>query len=362
MNPTRAIWEDRCCDERWGPSVRLIGPDRVVPSDVLRPPSPLDLSASSYKDWLHLNVFVPDQGMVVVVNTSLHGDPVSPSSLGVGTVVLHRAGGAPSILATVDARSRHDRTVDVGPSTIAVGTTARVTLGDSGAFLGASVDTDDVELDVLAQSAALPIEVESPVPFGSGWISWRAVPRLDLAGRLRVGGRDVRLDRAIGYHDHNWGRWRWGDDIGWRWGAFPSTGDVTVTVAHRTDRRHRTGHPIARVQIGSQPRDFPPRTVQIHYSGRLDRPVRRLPGALAALRSDRRRPDLPERVSTVVHDGFDRLRIDFEVDEAVQLIASDPVRPGQTFIHELVGRFELGGRMFGREVSASGLGVFEHVD
>ncbi len=342
--------------------VRLIGADHVVPADVLRPPSPLDLAAFAYKDWLHVNVFEPDEGVVAIINASLHGDPVSPASLGVGTVVIHRSHDLPSMLATVDVRSRHDPSIDVGSSSIAVGSTARVALGDRGEFLRASSRTRDVELELVGRPSAEPIVVESPVPFGSGWISWRAVPRLELDGWLRIGRREIWLGNAIGYHDHNWGRWRWGDDIGWRWGTFPSIGDVTATVAHRTDRAHRSGHPIARVQVGAQPRDFPQRTVEIRYHGRWDRPIRRLPGAVAALRSDRQRPDLPAHVSVLVDDGFDRLRIDFDVDDAVQLVTSDPARPGQTFIHELVGRFEISGRVFGQRVTTDGWGVFEHVD
>lgn len=338
--------------------VTVITPDRSIPTDTLRPPSPLDLLARAHKDWLHLNVFVPSGGIVAIVNTSLHGDPVSPASLTSGTVVVHHD----RIDAVCDVRTQHDPTVAIDARSIDVGGRARIALGD-GAFLTARARVGDITIDVACEPWSEPIEVETPVPFGSGWIAWRAVPRLRVGGELTIDGRGISLDDAIGYHDHNWGRWYWGDDIGWRWGTFPASGhEVTVTVAHRTDRAHRTGAPIARVQIGPIARDYPQQTVTVEYAGRLDGPILRLPGAMAALRNDRQRPDLPERVRVTVSDGFDHLEVDFHVVEAMQLITSDPARPGQTFIHELIGRFEVRGRFKGRPVDTGGLGVFEHVD
>jgi hypothetical protein len=44
------------------------------------------------------------------------------------------------------------------------------------------------------------------------------------------------LDRAPGYHDHNWGRWHWGQDLGWEWGCFlpPAPGLFSTSLRHRT--------------------------------------------------------------------------------------------------------------------------------
>jgi hypothetical protein len=51
----------------------------------------------------------------------------------------------------------------------------------------------------------------------AGWVSGYVVPVLsgELRGRLRTGGREVSLDGATGYHDHNWGFW---EGVSWQWG------------------------------------------------------------------------------------------------------------------------------------------------
>jgi hypothetical protein len=56
-----------------------------------------------------------------------------------------------------------------------------------------------------------------------GWRSGYVVPVLSgaLAGRLTAGGRDVPLDGAMGYHDHNWGFWR---GVSWQWGQVSHDG------------------------------------------------------------------------------------------------------------------------------------------
>ena len=58
-------------------------------------------------------------------------------------------------------------------------------------------------------------------------------------GEATVGGRRLDLAAASAYHDHNWGRWHWGDDLGWDWGAFltPAPGPAIVLV-RTTNREH----------------------------------------------------------------------------------------------------------------------------
>jgi hypothetical protein len=61
-------------------------------------------------------------------------------------------------------------------------------------------------------------------------------------------------------------------------------------------------------------------------------------------------------------EGNDRLRLLFDARAAAQLIAADPMRPGYTFLHELVGSFTASGEVLGQEVASSGLAVVEYVD
>ena len=69
---------------------------------------------------------------------------------------------------------------------------------------------------------------------------WLFVPRLRADGWLRIGGQEHRLEGELAYHDHNWGRFWWGDDFGWTWGTFLSQGPEdpwSLVFLRMTDRR-----------------------------------------------------------------------------------------------------------------------------
>ena len=164
---------------------------------------------------------------------------------------------------------------------------------------------DALALRLTAQAAAPAIDIEQQLPFGPGWVSWYVVPRLTVSGEA---DRRLAADRPRGasaYHDHNWGRWYWGDDVGWEWAAFltPAPGPGVRALACDRPAPSPGGNPVLIVQRGSRRRTFGGRTVAIDYAGQLDGRLRRLPGALAALHQDRATPRLPARVTVRADDG-----------------------------------------------------------
>ena len=240
--------------------------------------------------------------------------------------------------------------VAVDPRTGAVAASAH---GDGGA----------IELELVGTPVVPAFDLSMPLPFGPGWISWHVAPRLRLEGALALDGRPLELTGASGYHDHNWGRWHWGDDIGWQWGAFLAPAPALAVVLSRgTDRLHRRGEPVLTLHGHDRMWTFRGGCVAVHREGWFDGPLVRVPGAMAALQAGRRRPRLPTVVRVTADDGYDRLELRFEVSGAAQIIAADPHRRGYSFNHELVGRFAGHGRTGGRSWRLRGLGVFEHVD
>jgi hypothetical protein len=174
----------------------------------------------------------------------------------------------------------------------------------------------------------------------------------------------VALGAAAGYHDHNWGRWRWGDDLGWEWGCFagPAGGPVLV-YTRTTDRGHRRGsRPVLLVHDGARNRTFTGRSVTAKYVRELRDAPRRLPGALAVLHCDRAMPRLPAEVELRADDGHDSIRVRFRARAAAQIVTTELALPGYGFIHEIAGSFEASGRIRGRELAVEGLAMFEHVD
>jgi hypothetical protein len=185
-----------------------------------------------------------------------------------------------------------------------------------------------------------------------------------LAGSVRAAGVALDPARATGYHDHNWGRWHWGDDLGWEWGCLHATGGGPAFVVSRTtDREHgRTADAFLLAMHGGRRRRWAGRRVTLEPSGRLEARPRRLPGAMAALHQDRARPRLPDRVVVRAADGNDRVELVFRPRAVAQLIAADPTGRGFGFVHELVGDFTASFAFGGVAGECHGLGVFEHVD
>ena len=333
----------------------------MTAAGTLRPPSPLDPTVRAYKDWLHLNLFDHASGTVGLVNASLHGAPDEASSRAGGTALLHLPD--EGWVGNVEAIGFDE--ANVGAASVALEHVAVAVAGGRGEVLASAHFPDDgLRVDAVATPGARPIDVELRVPLGPGWISWSLVPALSLAGTVEAAGRTLDLGGARAYHDHNWGRWHWGDDLGWEWGCFlpPAPGPVFV-VSRTTDRSHRiAGRPLLVVQRGTRRRSFRGRTIEIVYEGRLAAEPRRLPGGLAALHQDRAVPRLPARVLVRADDGGDFVTIDFRARAAAQLIAADPARHGYGFVHELVGGFEYACRLDCEAHEGTGLAVMEHVD
>jgi hypothetical protein len=330
-------------------------------ADTLRVPAWLDPSAPAYKDWLHLIIFDHRTGAVGLVNMSLHGSPADPRFRVVGTALFELPGtgwaGNLVIRGLDEAR--------LGTAAVGLDAVALAIDHAAGAIQAAAcLPADRLDLELTATAIEDALAVDRPLPLGPGWISWYVVPRLSASGRVRIGDLVVSLDGASAYHDHNWGRWHWGDNFGWEWGSFlaPAPG-LALVLARTTDRSHRRRDPpLLLIRGPEMSRRFVGAAVDIRYEGRLDVPLRRVPGAMAALRSDRAKPDLPARLHILADDGIDRVEVVFTARACAQLVLADPIRPGHSFVHESTGTFTLTGRLGGVLQEASGLAVVEHVD
>lgn len=332
--------------------------------DQLRPPPPFDPLAPRYKDWLHLNLLDHASGIVGLVNTSIHGAPENPCSRAVGAAMAY----VPGRGWVGDLEVRALREAAIGRAGIGLERSALALEPRSGALLASVQDPQNgLSARLTATAASSPIVVEDPLPFGQShpqnWICWRAVPRMKVDGEWTIEGERLDLRAASAYHDHNWGRWRWGDDLGWEWGCFlQQSPGAAIVLSCTTDRTHRNrGLPSLSVHLGLQRRSFPGPAIEISYSGEFEKISRRVPGALAALHQDRAWLRLPRRLRITAGDGLDRITLDFNGHAAAQLIMADPIVRGYGFIHEIAGEFSCAGVLGDQAISGTGLGVFEYV-
>jgi hypothetical protein len=332
----------------------------LIAVDHLRPPSVSEPEAMAYKEWLHLCVFDHARDGVGLVNVSLQGPPREARARATGLGLFHD----PSLGWLGNLEVRDALEARVGAASIGLGEVAIGVDRGSGA-VSASVrqPRDLLQATLAARPASRSLRVGQRAPLGSGWISWYAVPRMGIEGEVRLAGERRGLERASAYYDHNWGRWRWGEEVAWEWGCFMAPAPAPSLVFTRTcDREHRRfGTPTLTVMAGDWRRTFTGPAVVVSDRRRPpEAGFRRLPGAMAALHQGRARPWLPDRVCIEAADGHDALRIEFEARAAAQLISADPFVRGYGFIHEIVGGFRASGLVGGTPLSMEGLAIFEY--
>ena len=183
-----------------------------------------------------------------------------------------------------------------------------------------------------------PVVLVNNQPLGPGRLNWLFVPRLRADGWFRTGGREHRFAGDVAYHDHNWGRFRWGDDFGWELGR-PSCppipeGPWSFVLMQMTDRRRlrtlaqalyvwRHDEPVALFRDG---------TVRMRSTGRLARAADcTLPPAMAlVLGGDA--ADVPQRVTVTAEQAGDRVQAEFEVESYARVAHPSEVSLDQTVV------------------------------
>jgi hypothetical protein len=331
--------------------------------ETLRPPSPLDPTAPAYKDWLHLNFADPRSGTIGLLNVSLHGSPWDPRSRAMGVVLVHSPEWGWQSHVEITGYSG----ANLWESGIALRDIALAIDRQRGTIHASSLGSANrFHAHLQAEAASQQVAFEQEMPLGPGWISWSFVSNLHLSGEWKIGEYRTLLENAPAYHDHNWGRWHWGDDFGWEWGCFlkgMSPGqNLSMVFARTTDRAHRSrGKPFLVAEANSKRRCFLPENVEVAFVGSFDSPLHRVPGAMAALHQEMAQPCLPGGVSIQAWQGADRLAISFVARGAAQFIASDPSERGYSFIHEMVGEYRVSGELRGAHLKDHGAAVFEYV-
>jgi hypothetical protein len=115
--------------------------------------------------------------------------------------------------------------------------------------------------EIIFSATFIPMASPSTVFNGTignyGEMNWvTAAPVCKVNGNLIINGIVYSLDGVRGYHDHNWGRWMWCDDIGWDWGqaiepndeADTDVGRYGMTIGRLTNGSH-TMDGTSRLQI-----------------------------------------------------------------------------------------------------------------
>lgn len=328
------------------------------------PHTPLDdpRAPRDWKEWYHFILIDPASGTRILANASLSGVP------GCGQIIS-------TVLVTFAPETGSDHGAAYGFSADCEwepGMVRAAPLRIEGEGIACEIAGPDsrfesrdrygqIDVAFRGRATAMPVLIPEFSPFGSGFIGWGLVPGVRVAGRLGLGDRQMRIDDTwFCYHDHNYGRFRWGEDVGWIWfvASLQTPGGERVTlVLHRGNNRDQTrcGAPYLFVYRGDALRKvFMGDAVHLRWrwSARRRRPPR-LPGAMATLFGERTLL-LPIGLELKAADERDSLALDLVGDSNTELVLADNRDRQYTFIEECTGRATMGCRLGGEELSTQG--------
>jgi hypothetical protein len=202
-------------------------------------------------------------------------------------------------------------------------------------------------------------------PVGDGRMSWLFVPRLRADGWLSIGGDERRLESELAYHDHNWGRFWWGDDFGWTWGTIlPQDPEDpwSMVFLQMTDRRRlRCLSQALYVWHHDEPAAiFRHAAVTTGSHGSLRRAADcTLPPPMRLL-LDGAVPGVPERVEITATRAADAVHAEFRPTSYARLAQpSELALDRSTVLCESSGTARVSGSIKGRPIDFVGDGVFE---
>ena len=311
------------------------------------------------KEWQHFVVHGSDSR--VIINYSLSRSEL-PTERHVGRVVVlvhhHTWSGVVadvSVDAIVVERGRLTR-AEFGDSVLAF---------ENGSYL---VQLHLPEHRVSARLRFVPDSTpfaKNNQPLASGRMSWLFVPRLLADGHLQLGPDRFAMRRAAAYHDHNWGRFRWGEDFGWQWGTVLPTDEhdpwsiVFMRMTDRTQSQVRSqclyvwhdGRPLAMFRDGA---------LDVQLVGLLRTPPRlTLPGALALV-APGSASDIPAEAILTARRGDDRVDLRLRPHEYARIAIPSETGPAEVVaLHEVSAHVVATGTIAGRPLETEGSSVVE---
>lgn len=338
---------------------------RIERGDALSRPRVPPPDPARYSEWHHFNFNDDANGLYGIFNLALSGDVTDPelSRAGVSLVVSEKG----RWRGTMNLHGTEEAVFEPGAIDLRVGASA-VRWVDGRYAVKGTLKDGSVRIDAAWTPQAEGVRVDNI----GGLVSTFILPRLVVEGTLVVDGRQYRLEGATGYHDHNWGHWTWGRDMGWDWGyliesprdAAAAPGDraaLSIVFGQVTDASRASAQSdlVLVIWVGGRcTQVFLDDAVRISTGGELSASsVPRVPGVLALLEG-RRRP-VPRRLEIRAEDGDDWIEVSMEAEHALQFLIPHTGGEGTTSVSELVGRYSVKGVLDGDPVDFSYIGFAE---
>lgn len=327
-------------------------------SDFLRAPVLAGAQPAGFKEWHHFVVHGRSGRFLINFNLTCEDTPSGRSRMAPRVIVIAHDGQWTGAVERFDETAL-DISADLGACTI---DGSRMTVGPDGYEV--LVDLPDIRGELHLTPVSRPFAVNNQ-PVGQGRMSWLFVPRLRADGWLRIAGREHRLESDLAYHDHNWGRFRWGDDFGWTWGTIlpAEPGDPWSAVVLQMTDRHRLRFLSQALYVWHRDEPaaiFRHAAVRMTASGRLGRaPDCTLPPPMRLL-VDGDVPGVPERVEISATRAGDTVHAEFRPRSYARLAQPSEISLDRsTVLCETGGDARMSGSINGVAIDFTGTGVFE---
>jgi hypothetical protein len=329
-------------------------------SDFLRAPLLATAKPDGFKEWYHFVVHRP--GSRILINFSLTSEVSHAGSSRLAPRVIVIAHDERWIGA-IERFDESDLDVSAELGVLTVGGN-QMTVRPNGYRVVIDLPGHDIRGEFDLTSVSRPFAVNNQ-PVGDGRVSWLFVPRLRADGWLRIGRQEISYEGDVAYHDHNWGRFRWGDDFGWTWGTILPSGPEmpwSLVFQQMTDRRRlRCLYQALWVWRYDEPGAiFPPAAVHTRFRGLLGRaadctlppPMRLILDGVAS--------DIPERMEIAGTWAGDAVRAEFRPQSYARLAQPSEVSLDRSVVLcETNGTARVSGSINGEGIDFVGAGVFE---
>ncbi len=346
--------------------IALVEALRIPPLDPLSPPDyslvealripVLDpLSPPDWKDWYHFIVINKLTGMRSLININMMGRP-EQGEIQVTLIVNLPSEQLPEPIRPHTTLATFSQVFSLQWKLGIVrqfpfqlqGDQVHLEINEGNYIVEVSDPRSQISISFQGEARATPLLVTEASPFGSGFIGWGLVPGFAVVGELLIGGNSYSLDQnCFGYHDHNFGRFRWGEDIGWEWfvvtATCPDGREITLILDQRTNKDHSArglayifvyiDHKLRKIFLGNSIR------IDWNWSNSIEKPLR-LPGIMASLFSHRS-ARIPQNLQIEAADDQDDLSMQVNFDGMIELIVPDNQARQYTFIEELTGEIEV---------------------
>lgn len=329
-------------------------------NDFLRAPVLATARPTGFKEWHHF--VIHGRSLRLLINFSLNNEVFGADEVRLAprVIVIAHDEDWTGAVERFDGRALNV-SADLGELTIGGN---RMTVLPDGYRVAIDLPDKGIRGELHFTSASRPFVVRNQ-PLGDGRINWLFVPRLRANGWLRISGREHRVEDDLAYHDHNWGRFWWGDDFGWTWGTIlpAELGNPwSMVFLQTTDRgRLRCLSQALYVWHHDEPAAiFRHAAVQTRTNGRLARAADcTLPPPMRLL-LDGEVPGVPERIDITATRAGDRVHAEFRSHSYARLAQPSEVRLDRaTVLCETGGTTRASGTINGEDFDFVGTGVFE---